>query len=69
VTFVRTNVVLDRQLVEQAMETYGFTSIRETIDYALRRLVTPDHAAGWHALHGVGWDGDLEALRGGPLDE
>ena len=66
---VRTNVVLDRDLVEQAMENYGFTSIRETIDFALRRLVTPDPAVGWRALHGAGWDGDLEALRGGPLDE
>jgi Arc/MetJ family transcription regulator len=61
----RTNVVVDDQLIEKAMELYEFRTKREAIDYALRRLVgesvDPYEAA--LALEGIGWDGDLDAMR------
>ena len=68
----RTNVVIDDRLIAKAMELYSFRTKREAIDYALRQLVgdevDPYEAA--LALEGIGWDGDLEAMRSGdPIDE
>lgn len=61
----RTNVVVDDRLIAKAMELYDFSTKREAIDYALRRLVGEDidpyEAA--LALEGIGWEGDLEAMR------
>jgi Arc/MetJ family transcription regulator len=60
----RTNIELDARLVAEAMELYGTTTMRETVDLALRRLVgarlTSDEAL---ALEGTGWEGDLDAMR------
>ena len=69
VTFVRTNVVLDKELVERAMAETGLRTRRELIDYALRRLVSPYEPEDMLDLRGMGWDGDFEALRGHPLGE
>lgn len=68
----RTNVVVDDRLIGKAMELYEFRTKREAIDYALRRLVGEDvdpyEAA--LALEGVGWEGDLAAMRrGDPIPE
>ena len=61
----RTNVVLDDELINKAMELYEFRTKREAIDYALRYLVgekiDPYEAA--LALEGIGWTGDLEGMR------
>ena len=60
----RTNIELDERLVAEAMGMYGTSSMRETVDLALRHLVgerlTRDEAL---ALRGTGWDGDLAELR------
>ena len=62
--FVRTNVVLDEDLIKRVMERYGFGTRRETIDFALRRLDGSDDPwAGMLALGGSGWDGDLDEMR------
>ncbi len=60
---MRTNVVLDQELVEQVMRRYGFRTKREAIDYALRRAVGYDPAE-ILALAGTGWSGDLDEIRG-----
>lgn len=61
----RTNIDLDDELVDRAMELYGTRSKKETVDLALRRLVgvalTTEEAL---ALEGSGWEGDLDTLRG-----
>jgi Arc/MetJ family transcription regulator len=36
---VRTNIVLDEQLVSEVMELYGLESKRSAVEYALRRLL------------------------------
>ena len=64
---MRTNVVLDQELLRRAMEEYGFRTKRETIDYALRRLVSPRDPRDIGDLEGIGWEIDFEALRGHPL--
>jgi len=67
----RTNVVIDDALIAKAMELYEFRTKREAVDYALRRLVggvdDPYEAA--LALEGIGWDGDLGAVRSGDAIE
>ena len=68
----RTNVVVDDELIAKAMELYELRTKREAIDYALRRLVggveDPYEAA--LALEGIGWEGDLDAMRSGdPIEE
>jgi len=61
---VRTNVVLDDDVISRVMERYGFRTRRETIDFALRRLdPMSDPWAGMLELEGTGWDGDLDEMR------
>lgn len=59
----RTNVVIDDDLIAKAMQLYGFRTKRETIDYALRRLVGRREPRDMLDLEGMGWDGDLAELR------
>jgi len=59
----RTNVVIDDELIERVMRQYGFRTKREAVDYALRRLVSKYEPKDMLDLEGVGWDGDLEAMR------
>ena len=60
----RTNIEIDDDLVAEVMRRYGVTTKRAAVDLALRRLVgvplTKDFLLG---LRGVGWEGDLDALR------
>jgi Arc/MetJ family transcription regulator len=43
---MRTNIVLDADLIAEAMKKSGARTMRETIDVALREYVTaPDYAA------------------------
>jgi hypothetical protein len=43
---MRTNIVLDRTLIARAMKKAGATTMRETIDIALREYVSkPDYDA------------------------
>lgn len=62
----RTNIVIDEQLVSEAMRRFGLRTKREAVDFALRRLVgielSTDFLLG---LEGAGWEGDLEEMRGG----
>lgn len=61
----RTNIDIDDELLERAMELYGTTTKKETVELALRRLVgepmTKEEAL---AMEGIGWDGDLAEIRG-----
>ncbi len=60
---IRTNVVIDEDLIERVMQQYGFRTKRETVDYALRRLVSKYAPKDMLDLEGVGWGGDLDAMR------
>jgi Arc/MetJ family transcription regulator len=64
----RTNVEVDDAVIERVMRRYGLRTKRAAIDLALRRLdlepMSRDEAL---AMRGRGWDGDLDALRGGYL--
>ena len=61
----RTNIDLDMDAVKRVMERYGFKTMKEAVNYALNRLV-PRTATREEilAMEGMGWDGDLEQMRG-----
>ena len=62
----RTNIELDDALVATAMARFGLRTKREVVDLALRRLVGPPLTTEFlGGLRGLGWDGDLDALRSG----
>jgi Arc/MetJ family transcription regulator len=66
----RTNIEIDDELIERAMERYGFRTKRETVDYALRRLVgKPLTTDEFLALEGSGWGGDLDEIKDSPVRE
>lgn len=61
----RTNIDIDDELVDRAMRLFQLPSKRAAVDFALRRLVEPMDPDEVLAMEGVGWGGDLDALRRG----
>jgi len=60
----RTNVVLDRDLVEEAKSLTNIKTTRGVIHEALRTLVMLRRQEQVRALRGkLHWEGDLDALR------
>jgi Arc/MetJ family transcription regulator len=60
----RTNIEIDDELIRRVMSRYGFRSKRDAVDAALRRLdVTPASRDELLAMRGMGWEGDLDAMR------
>lgn len=61
----RTNIVIDDELIAQAMKLTGAKSKREAVEVALRQLV--DQRSVFQALRGMrgqaSWSGDLDAWR------
>jgi len=61
---MRTNIVIDDQLMEKARRATGLATQRATVDAALRLLVATHGQAGFRKLRGkVRWEGNLEELR------
>lgn len=61
---MRTNVVLDDELVAEAMKLTGASTKREVIDRALRALIKLEQQRAVLALRGkITWEGDLHAMR------
>ena len=60
---MRTNIEIDDELLK-AMAATGKTTKRATLEEALRRVIRPhrQRRAG-DRLAGIGWDGDLDAMR------
>lgn len=61
----RTNINIDDELVERAMRTFGLSTKRQAVQLALERLLGggPMNVEEQLEMEGVGWDGDLEAMR------
>jgi Arc/MetJ family transcription regulator len=63
---MRTNIDIDDASIEEAMRATGLTTKRATVEEALRRVVTSNRRQQAIAdTAGMGWDGDLEAMRTG----
>ena len=63
---VRIEVDVKEELLEAVRERYHLTSGRAAVEFALRRAaVRPMSKEEALAMQGVGWDGDLGAMRSG----
>jgi Arc/MetJ family transcription regulator len=61
----RTNIDIDDDLIERVMQRYSLRTKREAVDFALRKLVRkPLTREEFLALEGIGWEGDLDEMRG-----
>lgn len=66
----RTNIDIDDELVAEAMRKYGLKTKKEAVDLALRRLVGPRLSPEFfESLEGIGWEGDLDAMRESRVQE
>ena len=61
----RTNIDIDDELIGRAMRTFGLRTKREAVHFALERLLGggPMSLDEQLDMEGVGWDGDLDAMR------
>ena len=61
---VRTQVFLDKEIVEQALQITHLKNKHELLDYALRELIRRETQKKLLELKGkIHWEGDLDALR------
>jgi Arc/MetJ family transcription regulator len=60
----RTNIDLDDDLVAEAMRRFDLPTKKSAVEFALRRLLANRVDADFiRSLEGIGWDGDLDAMR------
>ena len=60
----RTNVDIDDSACAEIMRRYSLATKREAVNLALRLLAAePASIEEARALRGVGWEGDLDAMR------
>jgi Arc/MetJ family transcription regulator len=65
---MRTNIVIDEALLAAAMAATGLPTKRATVEEALRRLVRRhEQKQAIAEMAGMGWEGDLDAMRSGTL--
>lgn len=60
---MRTNIVIDDQLIGEAMAASGLKTKRAVVEEALRRMVALKQQEDLRKLRGAGWNGDLDAMR------
>lgn len=61
---MRTNIVIDDQLMTEALKASGAKTKREAVELGLRALLKVGRQAGIRRLRGkIQWQGDLEAMR------
>lgn len=64
---MRTNIEIDAELMREAMEVLGTGTMRATVEQSLRRTITAQRRLeALDELRGIGWDGDLDAMRTDP---
>ena len=63
---LRTNIVIDKNLVNAGLKATGLKTRRELVDYALRELLRHKQQKKLLQLKGAfTWQGDLEVMRAG----
>ncbi len=60
---MRTNIDIDDEKMARAMQAADTRTKRETIDQTLVTLAQLKEQEQLKDLWGIGWDGDLEAMR------
>lgn len=63
---MRTNIVIDDQLMAEAMKASGSTTKKEAVEQGLKLLVRRQQQQKIRNLRGqLNWQGDLDEMRGG----
>ena len=61
---MRTNIILDDDLINRAKQLTGIKTKKQVIQEALRLLIQLREQEGVRALHGkLHWDGNLDEMR------
>ena len=61
---MRTNIEIDDELMAQALKLSGLPTKRAVVEEGLRLMVRlRKQARALKALKGLGWEGDLDAMR------
>lgn len=61
---MRTNIEIDDDLLREAMAASGLSTKRATVEEALRQLLASyRRREALRASAGIGWEGDLDAMR------
>jgi Arc/MetJ family transcription regulator len=61
---MRTNIDIDNDLLSEAMAATGMATKKATVEEALRAIVARHRRmAALEDMAGLGWDGDLDAMR------
>jgi len=63
---MRTNIDIDENLIAEAMKITGLASKKATVEEGLRRIIrSARQRKALQELDGIGWEGDLDAMRTG----
>lgn len=61
---MRTNIVIDDSLMQEALVISGYKTKRETVEEALKLLIAQRNQANIRKLRGkLQWEGDLAEMR------
>lgn len=61
---MRTNIVIDDQLMKRAQVASGVKTKREVVEQGLKALITLQNQRDIRSLRGkLKWEGDLDAMR------
>jgi Arc/MetJ family transcription regulator len=67
---MRTNIVIDDELVEEALAYTGLKTKRELVNYALKELLKRKKRRAILELEGkLHWEGDLNEMRENRFDD
>lgn len=62
---MRTNIVIDDQLMDEALKATGFSTKKEAVEQGLKLLVRQNKQQAIRKLRGkLKWEGDLDEMRG-----
>ena len=62
---MRTNIVIDDQLMDEALKVTGLSTKKEAVEDGLKLLVRRNKQQSIRKLRGkIKWEGDLDELRG-----
>ena len=63
---MRTNIVIDDTLMDDALKATGLTTKKEAVEMGLKLLVKQNKQQALRRLRGkIAWEGDLNKMRGG----
>lgn len=61
---MRTNIVIDDTLMNQALTLSGFKTKKETVEEGLKLLIAQRNQANIRSMRGkLNWEGDLDKMR------